>query len=57
MSIGKPTILENHLNSDQNISESIDPKPPQTPLGSGGIATHKHYWDMRKRDIEKRTND
>ena len=38
-------------------TESIDPKTPQTPLGSGGITTHKYYWDMRKRDIKNRKNE
>lgn len=45
------------MSIESSQSDSIDPKTPRTPLGSGGIASHKHYWDMRRKDIENRDNE
>jgi hypothetical protein len=43
------------LKNSQN--DSIDPKTPQYPLGSGGISGQKWYWNDRKRRYDNRKNE
>lgn len=44
------------IQNSQN-NDSVEPYKPLTPLGSGGMTTHKHYWDIRRKEYDNRTNE